>query len=64
MILYWQQGGNPDLRPENAYQYELGQEIRFQTILISATAFLNKIKDLIGGATKRTRHRTTSLSFG
>lgn len=45
--LYWQQGGNPDLRPENAYQYELGQEIRFQTIRFSATAFLNKINDLI-----------------
>jgi iron complex outermembrane receptor protein len=37
--LYWQQGGNPDLRPENAYQYELGQEIRFQTIRFSATTF-------------------------
>jgi iron complex outermembrane receptor protein len=45
--LYWQQGGNPNLRPENAYQYELGQEIGFKTIRFSATAFLNKINDLI-----------------
>jgi iron complex outermembrane receptor protein len=44
--LYWQQGGNPDLRPENAYQYELGQEIRFQTD--SRQLLLNKINDLIG----------------
>jgi iron complex outermembrane receptor protein len=45
--LYWQQGGNPNLRPENAYQYEVGQELKFNDIRFNVTGFLNKIEDLI-----------------
>jgi vitamin B12 transporter len=45
--LYWEQGGNPDLQPENAYQYELGQEVVLNAIRFSATAFFNKIDNLI-----------------
>jgi vitamin B12 transporter len=45
--LYWQQGGNPNLQPENAHQYEVGQELVFNMIRFSATAFFNKIDNLI-----------------
>jgi iron complex outermembrane receptor protein len=45
--LYWQQGGNPNLQPENAYQYELGQYLTLKNIRFSATTFYNKIDNLI-----------------
>jgi vitamin B12 transporter len=45
--LYWQQGGNPNLQPENAYQYEVGQEVVLKMVRFSATAFFNKIDNLI-----------------
>jgi iron complex outermembrane receptor protein len=45
--LYWQQGGNPNLRPENAYQYEVGQELKCKNLRFKITGYLNKIEDLI-----------------
>lgn len=45
--LYWTQGGNENLRPESAYQFDVIQELRLKRIQLSVTGFYNKINDLI-----------------
>lgn len=45
--LYWQQGGNPDLKPESAYQFECINEFNYKSFRFSITGFYNKIKDMI-----------------
>lgn len=45
--LYWQQGGNPNLRPEDAHQLELNQEVKFHKFLFSITGFYNSLTNLI-----------------
>ena len=45
--LYWQPGGNLNLKPENAYQLEFGQSFIFKNFQFSTTGFYNKIDDLI-----------------
>ncbi|PWA05447.1 TonB-dependent receptor plug domain-containing protein [Flavobacterium psychrotolerans] len=45
--LYWKGSGNASLNPEDAYQFEVGQEMVFKNIRISATGFYNKIENMI-----------------
>lgn len=45
--LYWQGAGNTDLKPENSYQAEIGQELKFRDFTFSATAYYMKIEDLL-----------------
>lgn len=45
--LYWQQGGNSNLRPETAHQFELSQEIKLKNTSLSVTGFYNSLTDLI-----------------
>jgi iron complex outermembrane receptor protein len=45
--LYWEGAGNPDLKPESAYQGEIGNEFRFQNFRITATVFHSEIRDMI-----------------
>lgn len=45
--LYWQQGGNPDLLPESAYQFESINEFSYKDFRFNLTGFYNKIKDMI-----------------
>jgi len=45
--LYWDNLGNPDLKPENSYQAEIGQQLKFKNVFISATAYYNDIRDMI-----------------
>lgn len=45
--LYWQQGGNPDLNPESAHQFDFTQEIVLKKASLSITGFYNSLTDLI-----------------
>lgn len=45
--LYWQPGGNLDLKPEASYQLEIGNTIRFQKISFQLNGFYIKSSDLI-----------------
>ncbi len=45
--LYWTLGGNENLRPESAYQFDVIQELKLKRIQLSVTGFYNKITDLI-----------------
>ncbi len=45
--LYWQEGGNLDLKPENALQGELINVISAGPITFTATGYLTKVKDMI-----------------
>ncbi|THF49847.1 TonB-dependent receptor [Flavobacterium supellecticarium] len=45
--LYWKPGGNLNLRPESAYQADLGQEFSFGGLRLTATAYYMKIKDML-----------------
>lgn len=45
--LYWQQGGNPNLFPETAFQNEITQTFSYKKNSISFTGFQSKIKQLI-----------------
>ncbi len=45
--LYWQEGGNPDLKPENALQGELINILSAGPITFTATGYLTKVKDMI-----------------
>lgn len=45
--LYWQPGGNPDLKPEISYQGEITPQLSFKNFKIFSTAYLNQIKDMI-----------------
>ncbi|AUC77146.1 TonB-dependent receptor plug domain-containing protein [Olleya sp. Bg11-27] len=45
--LYWQDGGNLDLKPESSYQIELGNAFTYKSINLSITGFYNDITDMI-----------------
>jgi outer membrane cobalamin receptor len=45
--LYWDQGGNPNLKPESSYQAEVGNIIEIKKIKLTQNFFYNNIKDLI-----------------
>ena len=45
--LYWQQGGNPNLNPEKASQFELNQEFIRKNTSFSFTGFYNLLTNLI-----------------
>jgi outer membrane cobalamin receptor len=45
--LYWEQGGNPNLKPERAYQAEIGNVFSYKKITLSQTVYYIKIKDLL-----------------
>lgn len=45
--LYWQQLGNPDLKPERSYQAELGQQFKTKTLAVAATAYYISIDQMI-----------------
>lgn len=45
--LYWQQGGNPNLKPEDAHQLEFNQEVVFKNVVFSLTGFYNSLTNLI-----------------
>ncbi|WP_264563450.1 TonB-dependent receptor plug domain-containing protein [Flavobacterium sp. N3904] len=46
--LYWQPGGNVNLKPENSYQAEVGNVFSYKKITLSETIYFIKINDLIG----------------
>ncbi len=45
--LYWEQGGNLNLKPENSYQAEIGNVFNFKKINLTQTFYFNKIDDLL-----------------
>lgn len=45
--LFWQPGGNPDLKAENSFQVELGQEFTYRKMQFTFTAYHNQMQDLI-----------------
>ncbi|MWB94700.1 TonB-dependent receptor [Flavobacterium sp. GA093] len=45
--LYWQEGGNPDLKPESSYQAEIGNVFTFNNISLTQTFYYIKIKDML-----------------
>ena len=45
--LYWEPGGNPDLKPEHSNSGELGLDYQHKTFKMSAGGYMIKSKDLI-----------------
>lgn len=45
--LYWETGGNPDLKPESSYQVEIGNVFTFKNISLTQTFYYIKIDDLL-----------------
>ena len=45
--LYWTGAGNRNLKPENANQYEIGQEFKSNNFKISSTVFIIYLNDMI-----------------
>ncbi|QDO95416.1 TonB-dependent receptor [Formosa sediminum] len=45
--LYWENSGNPDLKPESSYQAELGNHLTLKHTTLSVTAYYNSITDMI-----------------
>ena len=45
--LYWEEGGNPDLKPESSYQAEIGNVFTFSNISLTQTFYYIKIKDML-----------------
>ncbi|WP_426484020.1 TonB-dependent receptor plug domain-containing protein [Flavobacterium sp. 2] len=45
--LYWEEGGNPDLKPESSYQAEIGNVFTFKNISLTQTVYYIKITDLL-----------------
>ncbi|MDX6182488.1 TonB-dependent receptor [Flavobacterium sp. Fl-77] len=45
--LYWEQGGNPNLKPENSYQTEIGNVFTFKNLSLTQTFYYIKINDLL-----------------
>ena len=45
--LYWEDLGNPNLKPENSYQAELGNTFVFSNLRFSATVYHIRIRDMI-----------------
>lgn len=45
--LYWQPGGNINLRPETSYQFELRNQFKVTDIKFSVTPYYMKVQDMI-----------------
>ena len=45
--LYWEEGGNKDLKPESSYQAEIGNVFTFKNITLTQTFYYFKIKDML-----------------
>jgi outer membrane cobalamin receptor len=45
--LYWEEGGNLNLRPESSYQAEIGNVFTFSNFSLTQTFYYYKIKDLL-----------------
>jgi iron complex outermembrane receptor protein len=45
--LYWVGAGNKNLKPENANQFEIGQEIKIKNLSISNSVYIIYLKDMI-----------------
>ena len=45
--LYWNPGGNENLLPESAFQYDFQQQLTIKNLRFSVSSFLNKITDMI-----------------
>ena len=45
--LYYKPGGNENLKPESAYQFDLIQELTVKKLVFSISGFYNKINDMI-----------------
>ncbi|UFH35523.1 TonB-dependent receptor plug domain-containing protein [Flavobacterium acetivorans] len=45
--LYWEASGNPDLKPENSYQVEVGNQFQYNDFRLTATVYASKIDDMI-----------------
>ncbi len=45
--LYWETGGNSDLKPESSYQAEMGNVFTFKNISLTQTFYYIKINDLL-----------------
>lgn len=45
--LYWQPGGNLDLKPETSYQAEITPELSHKNFKIAVTPYYNKVYDMI-----------------
>ncbi len=45
--LYWAGSGNLDLKPETAYQFEIGNQISLKALSVGLTGFYNNITDMI-----------------
>ena len=45
--LYWEQGGNPNLKPESSYQAEIGNVFTIKNFSLTQTFYYIKIKDLL-----------------
>ncbi|WP_068596593.1 TonB-dependent receptor plug domain-containing protein [Vaginella massiliensis] len=45
--LYWEASGNPNLKAENAYQFEMGNEWKFKQLELKWNLYYNTILDLI-----------------
>ncbi|WP_343626423.1 TonB-dependent receptor plug domain-containing protein [Flavobacterium lindanitolerans] len=45
--LYWQPGGNENLKPESSYQAEIGNEFRFAGFQLTLTGYYINIKDML-----------------
>ncbi|PKB17692.1 TonB-dependent siderophore receptor [Flavobacterium sp. 5] len=48
--LYWETGGNPDLKPESSYQVEIGNVFSYKKFKLTETIYFIKIKDMISWA--------------
>ncbi len=45
--LYWEPGGNTNLKPESSYQAEVGNVFSYKSITLTQTFYYMKIKDMI-----------------
>ncbi|NRS89358.1 iron complex outermembrane receptor protein [Flavobacterium sp. 7E] len=45
--LYWVGSGNIDLKPENAYQFEVGNEFNYKKVRFTVTGYFSKIDNMI-----------------
>ncbi len=48
--LYWETGGNPDLKPESSYQAEVGNVFSYKKFKLTETIYFIKINDMISWA--------------
>lgn len=45
--LYWQNVGNPNLKPEESLQLEISQDLHYKTVDVTITGFYNKLTDML-----------------